>query len=106
MIDKVQFQSAIFALKENKEFERNVNKLFEGCYCNPLCDTVIDLLNKSMNLVESFNTIEWWVYELDFGKNGKDCIEIDGRHISLMTAEDLYDYLIEYETKEDDNNDK
>lgn len=102
MISKEEFQSAIFALKENMDFEDELNTLLNATYCNKLSDTVINLLNKSMNLTGEFDTIGWWIYELDFGKYGNNCVEVDGKSISLKSATDLYDYLMEYEVKKDD----
>lgn len=102
MIDKDTFQSAIFALKENMEFEDKLNKLLDANYFTELADTVINLLNKSMCLDDTFDTISWWVYELDFGEKGDDCITVDGKCISLKSSSELYDYLIEYEVVNDD----
>ena len=100
MISKVQFQSAIFALKENRDFEDKLNRILDANYCSILSDTVIELLSESMGLSGDFDTISWWVYELDFGEYGDNCVEIDGKSISLKSPSDLYDYLIQYETKE------
>ena len=36
-----------------------------------------------MCLDDTFDTISWWVYELDFGEKGDDCITVDGECISL-----------------------
>ena len=104
MIDKDTFQSAIFALKENMEFENKLNNLLDANYFTKLSDTVINLLNKSMNLDDTFDTISWWVYELDFGENGEDCVCVDGKYISLKSPSYLYDYLVEYEVMDDNNN--
>ena len=102
MIDKETFQSAIFALKENRDFEDELNRMLDANHFSILANTVIKLLNKSMCLDDTFDTISWWVYELDFGERGDDCISVDGKYISLKSPIDLYDYLIEYEVISDD----
>ena len=55
----------------------------------------ISLLEDAMN--DTWNTISYYVWDLQFGKEGKECITIGkadaDKKISLRTPEELYDYL-------------
>lgn len=43
---------------------------------------------------DKFNDIDYFIYELDFGKKYKDgMVVVDGKHIDFSTSEKLYDYL-------------
>ena len=45
---------------------------------------------------DEYNTIDYFVYEIDFGKKGKDCItDKDGTKHSLTTIKELYWYILE-----------
>lgn len=66
------------------------------------CSTMIDLLSLAMGLeigTRDGNEIEYFIYDLDFGKDYKEgCLtEIDGTPIDISTAEKLYDYITETE---------
>lgn len=58
---------------------------------------VVDLLE---NMFDDTDILEWWIYELDYGRKFKLGIiqeEIEGRiiNIDLSTSEKLYNYLRE-----------
>ena len=103
MISKENFVDIMNKLKEDNEIHSKISDLTQGCFYSILDTVVIDLLNQNMNLTDEFNTVEWWVYELDFGeKYTKDSLTIDGKVIDVSDAGKLYDYLLEYEVKDDE----
>lgn len=54
---------------------------------------VVDLLKRIFD--DEFDNIEYFIYELDFGKRYVPGMIIsDGENIDLSTADKLYDYLI------------
>lgn len=66
------------------------------------CSTMVDLLSLAMGLeigTRDGNEIEYFIYDLDFGKDYKEgCFtEMDGTPIDISTAEKLYDYITETE---------
>lgn len=66
------------------------------------CLTMVDLLSLAMGLeigTRDGNEIEYFIYDLDFGKEYKEgCFtEMDGTPIDISTAEKLYDYITETE---------
>jgi hypothetical protein len=73
------------AIKENCE---------DGIYFPPSLEHVVnDLLKAIFN--DKYDTIEYFMYELDFGKKWKrgmfTIYEVD---VKLQNAEDLYEYLL------------
>ena len=59
----------------------------------------IKCLNSAMRLNNTTpigSEIEYYIYELDWGKKGKDAITYGERKISLTNLDELYDYLLEY----------
>lgn len=74
----------------------------DDCYVIGLygaeCSTMVDLLSFAMGLevgTYSGNMIEYFIYDLNFGKDYKEgCVsEIDGASIDISTVEKLYDYI-------------
>lgn len=100
-LSKKSFVEAIKSIKDSYEWDNRFNSLAEGgCYCNPLADVLIKILNEAIGVdTKDFDTISWWCYELDFGKKGVECVRIDNDTIDITSPEELYDYLIEYEIK-------
>lgn len=106
MITKKQFVRIINHLKEVNDFVNETNDK-----AKKLNDAIIsdffnasslsisfedDLVNVLENMFET-DLINWWLYELDYGRNFKIgyLIEADGTtKPDLSTPEKLYDYLI------------
>ena len=101
MITKKEFIDIINKLKEANDFVNETNEK-----ARKLDDAIIsDFFNASSlsisheNIVENmFNdtdTISWWLYEKDYGRNPelKMWDEFDNE-IDVSTPEKLYDYLI------------
>jgi len=54
--------------------------------------TITDLLKEAMD--DKWDTVSYWVYELDFGKRGRNCITLkNGKKVSLITTRQVYDYV-------------
>lgn len=73
-----------------------IEKITDG-YCvvtvgNYLIDKIVDLLNLNMRIKDR-DLIYWWLYE-DVDKT----IWIDNEEIKVETLDQLYDYIIKYET--------
>lgn len=114
MITKKEFVDIINKLKEVNDFVYETNER-----ARKLNDAIIsDFFNASslsishenivVKLLENmFNDtyiINWWLYELDYGRNFKMGYLQDenGLDIDISTADKLYDYLIK-EMEEKDN---
>lgn len=98
-ISKEEFVAIIDKLNDSVNRDLQIGELFDGTCVNPLEEIVINLLSKLMGLNDESDTISWWIYDCDWGWKGDDCIAIEGKSISLNSAEGLYDYLVEYEAK-------
>lgn len=108
MIAKEEFLKAIETLKQqdsiDNNFQAHMGAAFPGSYApiyeNFLWALSIHLLELAME--DRYEYVSWWVYETDFGKC-EDMTEItwteDGQEksVNLMTAEALYDFLVEKE---------
>lgn len=106
MISKKEFIKIINHLKEVDDFVKETNDK-----ARKLNDAIIsdffnasslsisfedDLVNVLENMFET-DLLNWWLYELDYGRKFKIgyLIEEDGKtKPDLSTAEKLYDYLI------------
>lgn len=109
LLSKEEFVKVINHLKEATELQDKVNQLFRNSRDNIENDnmnaaslqishesTVVKLLEKIMgdnNMV--WSDIEYFIYELDYGKRYKQgsVTDADGKEIDFSTAEKLYDYL-------------
>lgn len=63
------------------------------------CSAMVDLLSLAMGSEVGAcdgNEIEYFIYDLNFGKDYKEgCLaEMDGTPIDISTAEKLYDYIV------------
>jgi hypothetical protein len=70
--------------------------VFDG-YCGYdnhwVTNQLIKLAQVAMGDKDSW--IEYWIYELDFGKNYKEgCVMDKGEFVPLETSEDLYNMLV------------
>jgi len=103
-MNKKQFVKHINRIKEFDEIEDKLNKAFSLLVSKGGLDTYINLEKPTTYLIEilkdamndKFEHIDYFIYELDFGKNSmaKNCIiEKDSKKVSLQTPGQLYDYL-------------
>lgn len=106
MMKKETFISAIEAIEKqcqhDKECAETLSKVFSESYASELMynnkyllDALVDVLKDSMN--DTSNWIEYYLYELDFGKENwrLKVNDKDGKEIPLRTPEDLYNLLME-----------
>lgn len=83
--------------RQQDEINSVLRKLGCGSLIMPDCSYALEkTLERMFNDEEIMSNIEYFVYELDFGKNYvdgmiKDC---DGNNIKMSTIRDLYDSLI------------
>jgi hypothetical protein len=105
-LNKKEFVELMKSLKElddkDTEFSKQISDNFD-CVALRYVPTdkytsiIISLLNKMYNLksYEHIGTdIEYFIYELDWGKNYKDGSVSDGdKNIDLSTPDKLYDYI-------------
>ena len=99
-MSKESFCRVMDNYKSMFSFTDEMNELFDkykadGNIYPPLCtSTVIDLLEFIFNDKDQW--INYWIFELDFGKNYEDGYVKDehGEVIPLKTTEDLYDLLV------------
>lgn len=102
-ISKEDFIKAINDIEKVNKYHDSLNSFFQknevdGYIFQPDCvDTVLRLLHIVFGEADRDNWIEYFCYELNFGKKWKSgCItKKDGTDIKLETSEDLYNYLME-----------
>lgn len=107
MITKNKFVEIIDRLREASDFvdetndrARELNDAIISDFFNASSlsisheSIVLELLE---NMFNSDDTLSWWLYDLDYGREYKDGIIQDGKgnNIDLSTAEKLYDFLID-----------
>ncbi len=109
MLTREQFRKTFEDIRnlEKKEeiFNEAINQMGLDGYCLIYSDaisSIIDLLSAAMGLEarnkDEFNDIEYFCYELDFGRAdfASHAIELpEGKTIDLSSVDKLYDYLIE-----------
>lgn len=99
MITKEQFVSIMDKLKKQHDYDRNFTRLMGEAFPDnhpPLYDNskVEEAAIKALELhFDEDDTIEWWIYETDFGEKDM-CIIENGQKFYFESAERLYDYLI------------
>lgn len=107
MISKKQFVKYINYIKQSLEKEDNIEKAIKKISKDSYAFVLIDEISHMIEMLCSCmdieydpgdmygNDIEYFIYDLDFGKNWEpDSItEADGTSIDISTAEKLYDYL-------------
>lgn len=61
----------------------------------PSVDMMIMLLDKIFCDDSDYPLIDYWIYELDFGKKWKPgCVTDNGEEVELWSISDLYDALV------------
>ena len=101
MLSKEQFINAINDVKNVCRYQESLNNYFrknnvDGYIFQPDCSsTVIGLLHTIFGEKDKDEWIDYFCFELDFGKKWKEgtITEKNGTDIILKTAEDLYNLL-------------
>ena len=106
-IDRKLFCDTLVKLREAHDLQEKVNELFRQSRENIECDfqnaaalqishetAVIKILMVAMD--DHFEDIEYFVYELDYGRKYKPGMvtDGDGKDIDLSTEDRLYDWLM------------
>lgn len=109
MINKEKFCKIIEGLKDIEEIQGKIKDIFRNSKNEILKDfgspytlvvptehIVVDLLKDNFKLNDKDNTLEWWIWEMSYGKNitAEDVMDENGKFIDLTTPEKLYDYLV------------
>lgn len=112
MIDKKEFVKTIKVIKQvhnNYEALRKISPdLSMGvgeCGSHILIDTLIKVLCIDLGIkidTHYGDTISWWIYETDYGKNDSLAVMVDNKKINIKTAEALYDFIVKYERLDKD----
>lgn len=106
MISKEKFVEIINRLRNTDDTVNKVNEIFKNTLDNNMSDfmnaaslmichedIVVNLLE---NIFNDKDTLAWWLYEENYGRNFKiGDFEDNGIKIDLTTIENLYDYLIQ-----------
>lgn len=100
-LSKKEFVDAINDVENVFKYQEDLNNFFrknnvEGYIFQPDCSsTVLRLLHLIFDNSDKDKWIEYYCFELDFGKKWEPgmIIEKDGTDIVLKTADDLYDLL-------------
>lgn len=99
MITKEQFVSIMEKLKKQHDYDRNFTRLMGEAFPEthpPVYDNsrVMDAAIELMKLhFDGDDTVEWWIYETDFGEKDMYIIDNDQKFY-FESAERLYDYLM------------
>ena len=105
MISREQFKKYLDILRELEKKQDEFDSMFEifdpessvctFIYSKPI-NAIIKLLKLCMDLGEDDDNIDYYIWEINWGKRGKDCIELpDGVKVSLRDDDELYNFLIE-----------
>lgn len=98
MITKEQFISIMDKLKKQHDYDRNFTRLMGEAFPDthpPIYDNskVEEAAIKALELhFDGDDTIEWWIYETNFGEKNL-CIVEDEKELYFKSSEELYDYL-------------
>lgn len=98
MITKEQFISIMDKLKKQHDYDRNFTRLIGEAFpdTHPAIydnSKVMDAAIESLKLhFESDDTIEWWIYETNFGEKDLYILHY-GYKLYFRTSGSLYDYL-------------
>lgn len=101
MLSKEEFVKAINEVENVCRYQEGLNNYFrknnvDGYIFQPDCtSTVISLLHTISGTKDKDEWINYFCFELDFGKKWKEGMitEKDGTDIILKTSEDLYNLL-------------
>jgi ribosome assembly protein YihI (activator of Der GTPase) len=102
---KESFISSINLLQTLLENDEKFNKIMEKAgfrysFENSLSQAIYTYLEKTVNslhkelgLADDDDTLNWYIWETDFGKNDNNEITVDGVAYRVKTVEDLWRFL-------------
>ena len=83
---------------EQMDFIRDAGLIFEDWN---LIDNTINALSLEFTYKNAVNDINWWFHEASEFDNLDDAwVEVDGEQIHTYTAQELYDYMMLMENKQ------
>ena len=102
---KKMFVEAIGEIKKQQEHDRKCSKVFGvilpndfiSLYDNSrITNKLFEILKVAFNDNHRDSWIEYYIWELDFGKEYKEgsCTNADGSNIDISNAGKLYDFLM------------
>ena len=109
MINKEKFCEIIEELRDINEIQEKIGDLFRNSKNEMLREfgtpdamiianenIIVDLLKDSFGIKDNDDTLEWWIWEMNYGKDvtAEDVIDENGKFLDITTPEKLYDYLV------------
>ena len=103
IMSKELFVEAIEVINKKFEYNYECNKVFEKIfedgsgYPNDffIVKFLLDFLNRIFDQDKEYSDIDYFIYELDFGKRWTEhSLTQNGVSIDISTSEKLYDYLV------------
>lgn len=104
MLTFEKFNNYIKRIKKQIECEDSLDKALQemspdfGGFLNGAIVIALDLLKKIMN--DTDNWIDYYIYEANWGTTFKEVYDSDGTPIPLETIEDLYNIIVDNDSKE------
>ena len=84
------------AQEENDKLKEITQHLFTNLNWTGLDKREMDMIDiLEMAMDDDGEHISYFIYEIEWGKKGKNCIEFEGKKYSLRTYKELYNYLYE-----------
>lgn len=114
MISREKFCEIIEEMRDINEIQEKMGKLFRNSKNEMLREfgtpdamiianegVIVDLLNDMFGLKDD-DTLDWWIWECNYGKEVEPDSVIDDKigFVDLTTPEKLYDYLISLKGEE------
>lgn len=103
MLTFKKFNDYIKKIREQIEYSDNLDEALRkmspdfGGFFNETIYIAVDLLGEVMNDEEKL--IDYYIYEADWGKTFKEIYESDGTPIPLKTIKDLYNAIVDNNSK-------
>lgn len=105
MISKELFIQTVEFMQEQDNKQSKLCEALEDMALGFRCDALVycgyntqmvNLLHAGLNLPENSETLEYWLWDLDFGRQYKPSCFTDenNKPIDISTVDKLYDYLI------------
>jgi len=117
MLSRADFKARMADIKTISEREDELMDALYKCGVSVENSLTGDAITAAIKCVESamglntnkmliFDTdIDYYIYELDWGRKGKDAIEDNGKKISLTNLDELYDYIVSHSNETEESSD-
>ena len=98
MLTKKQFKQYMSRIRDLWDIEDGVDEAYKklspdwgGFHLGKHRDLIVDILKAAMG--DEYDLIGYFIWEIYWGKKGKNCITDNGKRVSLCTINALYNYL-------------